>query len=125
MEPSRTNLSLPRFASNRHGFDFFVFESTVEKKSRRIPSKSQFEQPFPMSYNPLLEESMTSDPTSAIKREVHRLIDLQIETLRQNSSLNSSELLDYNARSKRIRSLYGELDRMARTKFDLKFARAS
>jgi len=75
-----------------------------------------------MSYNPFSEKRMITDPASAIKREVDQLIDLQIETLRRDSSLNSSELLDYSARSRRIRSLYGELDRMGRAKFDLKFA---
>jgi uncharacterized protein with von Willebrand factor type A (vWA) domain len=68
---------------------------------------------------------MITDPASAIKRQVYQLIDLQIEILRQDSSLNPSELLDYNARSKRIRTLFDELDRMGRTKFDRKFARAS
>jgi len=58
---------------------------------------------------------MMTDPASAIKREVHQLIDLQIETLRQESSLNVSQLLDYQARSERIRTLYGELDRIGRT----------
>jgi hypothetical protein len=40
---------------------------------------------------------MITNPASAIKREVLQLIDLQIETLRRDSSLNSSELLDYKA----------------------------
>ncbi len=78
-----------------------------------------------MGYNASLEKRMITDPASAIKREVEELIDLQIETLRRDSPLNSSELLDYGARSTRIRSLYAELDRMRRTKFGLKFAKAS
>ena len=41
---------------------------------------------------------MMTDPASAIKREVHHLIDLQIETLRQESTLNASQLLGYKAR---------------------------
>jgi hypothetical protein len=40
---------------------------------------------------------MITDPASAIKREVLQLIDLQIETLRRDSSLNSSELIDDKA----------------------------
>ena len=64
---------------------------------------------------------MITDTASAIKREVLQLIDLQIEILRRDSPLNSSDLLDYSSRSKRIRSLY----RRGRAKFDLKFARAS
>jgi hypothetical protein len=57
---------------------------------------------------------MITDPASAIKREVFQLIDLQIATLRQESSLDSSELQDFRARSKRLRELYEELDRIGR-----------
>jgi hypothetical protein len=55
---------------------------------------------------------MITDPASGIKREVLQLIDLQIETLKQESSLDSSHLQDYRARSERIRQLYGELDQI-------------
>ena len=68
---------------------------------------------------------MITDPASAIKREVHQLIDVQIETLRQKAPLNSSQLLDYKARSEKIRALYGELDRIGRAKIEIKFARAT
>ena len=68
---------------------------------------------------------MIMDPASAIKREVHLLIDLQIETLKQDSSLNSAQLLDYRARSARIRSLYGELDRLRHGKAEFKPASRS
>lgn len=68
---------------------------------------------------------MIADPASSTKREVPQLIDLQIETLRRDSSLNSSELLDYRVRSERIRTLYRELDRIGRTRVELKFPRAS
>ena len=68
---------------------------------------------------------MFMDPASAIKKEVHQLVDLQIETLRQESSLSPKELLDYNARFKRIQTLNEELDRMQRTRFERKFAKAS
>ena len=58
---------------------------------------------------------MTADPASVIKREVLQLIDLQIEMLKTESSLDSSQLMDYQARSARIRRLYAELDRIGRT----------
>lgn len=68
---------------------------------------------------------MITDPASGIKREVLQLIDLQIEALKQESPLGSSKLQDYQARSERIRQLYGELDRIRRARIEFKFARAS
>jgi hypothetical protein len=68
---------------------------------------------------------MIMDPASAIKREVHELIDLQIEMLRQESSLTSSHILDFQLRSEKIRSLYRQLDRIALAKVRLEPARAS
>jgi hypothetical protein len=68
---------------------------------------------------------MITDPASAIKREVHDLIDLQIEMLRQESSLTSSHILDFQLRSQKIRSLYRQLDRIALAKVRLEPARAS
>jgi len=68
---------------------------------------------------------MITDPASAIKREVLQLIDLQIEALRQESSLDSSQLLDYQTRSARIRTLYAELDRIGRSRTEFGFARTS
>jgi hypothetical protein len=68
---------------------------------------------------------MITDPASAIKREVLQLIDLQIATLRRDSSLNSSELIDYKARYEKIRTLYVELDRIVRTRVEFKFPKAS
>ena len=79
---------------------------------------------FPGELQSAPRDLMITDPALAIKREIHQLIDLQIETLRRDSPLNSSELLDYSARSERIRSLYGKLDRMGRTKFDLRFCQS-
>ena len=58
---------------------------------------------------------MITDTGSAIRREVLQLIDLQIETLKQTSPLDSSQLNDYQARSQRIRKLYEELDRIGLT----------
>jgi hypothetical protein len=68
---------------------------------------------------------MITDPASAIKREVFQLIDLQIETLKQQSSLDPSQLQDFRARSEEIRNLYAELNRIGRAKTAFKFARAS
>ena len=68
---------------------------------------------------------MITDPASGIKREVLQLIDLQIETLKQESSLDSLQLQDYQARSERIRQLYGELDRIRDARIEFKFVRAS
>ncbi|HWO35167.1 MAG TPA: hypothetical protein VNO32_40765 [Candidatus Acidoferrum sp.] len=60
---------------------------------------------------------MMTDPASAIKREVHQLVDLQIETLRQPSNLTTSDLVDYRVRSKKITVLYHELDQIRRASF--------
>jgi uncharacterized protein with von Willebrand factor type A (vWA) domain len=68
---------------------------------------------------------MSTDPASAIKREVLQLIDLQIETLKQASSLDCSQLQDYQVRSERIRTLYEELDRIGRARTKVQFARSS
>lgn len=59
---------------------------------------------------------MLMDPASALKQEVHQLVDLQIQTLRQPSSLTITQLRDYKQRSERIRLLYGELDRIGRAR---------
>ena len=61
-----------------------------------------------------LEKLYDHGPAAALKREVLQLIDFQIETLKQESTLDHSELHDYQARSERIRMLYGELDRIRR-----------
>ena len=44
---------------------------------------------------------MMTDPAAAIKREVHQLVDLQIEKLRQPSRLTASDLSDYRVRSEK------------------------
>jgi hypothetical protein len=49
---------------------------------------------------------MMTDPASTIRREVNQLVELQIQTFRQESSLTSSELLDYGMRAEKIRILY-------------------
>ena len=70
---------------------------------------------------------MMTDPATAIKREVFQLIDQQIETLRQEGCLNDRDLDEYRTRSGEITRLYGELDRIVRTRiFPLQgLARAS
>ena len=57
---------------------------------------------------------MITEPATDIKLEVLQLIDLQIATLRQDSSLDSSQLQDFRVRSKRLRELYEEIDRIGR-----------
>jgi hypothetical protein len=59
---------------------------------------------------------MTTEPASTIKRELLQLIDLQIATLRQQSSLDSFQLQDFRARAERLRELYKELDRIGRAR---------
>ncbi len=68
---------------------------------------------------------MMTDPASAIKREVHQLVDLQIETLRQPPNLTTSDLVDYRVRSKTITVLYHELDQLRRASFKGQLSRAS
>ena len=78
-----------------------------------------------ISYNSPPERPQDYGPASAIKREVLRLIDLQIEALRQESSLDPSQVLDYQARSAKIRTLYADLDRIGRSRTEFGFARIS
>jgi len=61
---------------------------------------------------------MMTDPASAIKCEVHQLVDLQIQTLRQPSCLTTSDLLDYRVRSKKLTVLYQELDQIRRANLE-------
>ncbi len=68
---------------------------------------------------------MMTDPAFAIKRQVHQLVDLQIETLRQPSCLTTSDLSDYSVRSKKITVLYQELDQIRRISFKGQLRRAS
>jgi hypothetical protein len=68
---------------------------------------------------------MMTDPASAIKHEVHQLVDRQIETLQQRSGLTTSDLSNYRERSQKITTLYRELDRMRRANFERPLRRAS
>jgi hypothetical protein len=67
---------------------------------------------------------MITEPATDIKREVLQLIDLQIATLRQDSSLDSSQLQAFRARSKRLRELYERLDRIGRARSRAEFRSA-
>ncbi len=66
-----------------------------------------------------------TDPASAIKREVSQLVELQIQTFRQDSSLTASELREYRMRAEKIRILYQELDRIGRRRLEQPLRRAS
>jgi septal ring factor EnvC (AmiA/AmiB activator) len=67
---------------------------------------------------------MVTDTTSGIRHEVQQLIQLQIDTLRLESPLTSSQLWEYHSRSQRITVLYRELNqiRRDRIKHELKTA---
>jgi hypothetical protein len=67
---------------------------------------------------------MVTDPASGIRHEVQQLGQLQIDTLRLESSLTSSQLWEYHSRSQRITALYSELDqiRRDRIKYELRTA---
>jgi hypothetical protein len=62
---------------------------------------------------------MVTDPASDIKHEVQELVQLQIGTLKQESSLTPRELWEYHSRSERITALYRELDQIGRTRLEL------
>ena len=51
-----------------------------------------------------------ADPAFAIKRQVEDLVEMQIDVFGKRSSLSSSELDEYYARSEKISALYQELD---------------
>jgi hypothetical protein len=55
---------------------------------------------------------MMTTPATAIRDEVRKLIQAQIETFSQSSRLTSSELSEYHHRAERIRQLGHELDRI-------------
>lgn len=55
---------------------------------------------------------MMTTPAAAIREEVWKLIQAQIETFSQSSPLTSGELSEYHDRAERIRQLGQELDRM-------------
>lgn len=68
---------------------------------------------------------MMTDPASAIRREVFQLIELQIETLRQEGRLSDTSLSEYHTRSEKITELYREIDQVVRARFDWRSVRAS
>jgi len=55
---------------------------------------------------------MMTTPAAAIKDEVRKLIQAQIETFGQRSPLTSSELRECHSRAEKIKQLGQELDRM-------------
>jgi hypothetical protein len=67
---------------------------------------------------------MLTYPASGIRYEVQELIQLQIDTLRLESSLTSSQLWEYRSRARRITTLYRELDQIRRdhVKYELRTA---
>jgi len=60
---------------------------------------------------------MMTQPAAAIKSQVCQLVDEQIQTLRKETSLTSSDFYQYHARSEKITKLYAELDQMVRASF--------
>lgn len=64
-------------------------------------------------------------PASTIKHEVHQLVNLQIQTLRQESPLTSSDRVGYHLRSEKITALYQEMDHMSGTRVGTQLPRAS
>jgi hypothetical protein len=77
-----------------------------------------------ISYN-MCGEIMTIDQGCAIEREADKLANLQIETLRRKSPLTSAQLIEYHARARQIRTLYAELDQIARANISMKRVQAS
>lgn len=55
---------------------------------------------------------MMTTPDSAIKDEVHLLIEVQVETFRQPEPLTSTQLREFHRRSEKISTLCHELDRI-------------
>jgi hypothetical protein len=66
-----------------------------------------------------------TDPAPAIRHEVQELIQLQIDTLKLESSLTPSQLWEYHSRSQRINALYRELDQIGRERLDSELRTAS
>jgi len=55
---------------------------------------------------------MMTTPATAIRDEVRKLIQAQIETFSRSSRLTPSELSEHHYRAERIRQLGHELDRI-------------
>jgi len=65
-------------------------------------------------------------PASAIKDEVHLLIEIQIEAFRQPTALTSSQLREFHDRSETIRMLCQELNWIGtRSVMERRFEKAS
>jgi hypothetical protein len=73
-----------------------------------------------------LEGLLMTTPVSAIKDEVHLLIDVQIETFRQPTPLTNSQLREYHDRSEKLKMLCQELDQIgARSVLERQLKKAS
>ena len=69
---------------------------------------------------------MMTTPATAIKHEIHELIEAQIETFGQSAPLTPSELIECRYRAERIKLLGQELDRIgASVILDQRFGRAA
>jgi hypothetical protein len=64
-------------------------------------------------------------PAQAIEDEIHHLIQFQIETFRQPTSLNYSQLQEHHRRSEKIRSLGKELEQIGTLRVVERFRKAS
>jgi hypothetical protein len=64
-------------------------------------------------------------PASAIEDEVRMLMDFQIETLRQPVPITPSQLNEFHSRSKKLRMLCRELDRISSRSVVWRLERAS
>lgn len=112
-----------------------VFDGTIRSQHRAgsfIPSHDDLQQFFSRGQWQLTHPEIVEDEQGtvtrnsiAIKREVHQLVDRQIETLRQPSGLTTSDLSDYRERSEKITTLYHALDQMRRANFERPLHRAS
>jgi hypothetical protein len=72
-----------------------------------------------------MESFLLTDPASGIRHEVQQLIQLQIDTLRLECSLTSSQLWEYHSRARKITTLYRELDQIRRDRIKYKLKTAS
>ena len=68
---------------------------------------------------------MMTDPAFAIKNQVARLVEIQIDMLRKQSSLTTSELDEYHSRSEEISGLYRQLDMITRKRCHYIWLKAS
>ena len=63
---------------------------------------------------------MVTNPVSGIRHEAQQLNYLQIDTLRLESSLTSSELCEYHSRSRGFTALHKELDQIRQRPYQVR-----